>query len=249
MTVGHAQPAEGTNPVATEPPEQDGPAVPADRSADRRDSDTDTDGGEPNFSELLSQQLGGTRGLIESGVPVVVFVIVNIVWSLTPALVGAVATAVVIAGWRLARRETIRHAVNGLFGVLVGAVIAWRTGEAKDFHLTHIAAAAVYGVVLVGSVAFRRPAIGYVWAMVAAGGRHEWREQPQLVRTFRWLTLVWAAMFLSRAVVLGSLHLADQDDALGIMRIVMGMPFYLGALALTVWAVRRTTKDVQPADG
>lgn len=238
MTVGHTQPGEGTNPVTVEPSDDDDDAAAAQAG---RAADPPAEEGEPTFSELLSQQLGGVRGLTESGVPVVVFVIVNIIWSLAPALIGAVATAVVIAAWRLARRETIRHAVNGVFGVVVGAVIAWRTGEAKDFHLTHIGAAVIYGVVLLGSVAYRRPVIGYVWAMVAAGGRHEWRGQPHLVRTFQWLTLVWSGMFLSRAVVLGALYLADQDDALGIMRIVMGMPFYLGALGLTVWAVRRAT--------
>lgn len=235
MTVGHRESGEGANPVAVEPadPAGDDAAEPA----------------EPTFSELLSQQLGGVRGLTESGIPVVVFVIVNIAWSLTPALVGAVATAVVIAGWRLARRETIRHAVNGLFGVGLGALIAWRTGEAKNFHITHIYAAILYGAVLLGSVMVRRPAIGYVWAMVAAGGRHEWRGQPWMVRTFQWVTLVWAGMFLSRAVVLGGLYLADEENALGVMRIVMGMPFYLGALAITVWAVRRTTLQQEFADG
>lgn len=236
--MGHTQPGQGTDPVAVAPAPGDDPTgetVPP--------SDSDAEPGEPTFSELLSQQLGGVRGLTESGIPVVVFVIVNIAWSLTPALVGAVATAAVIAGWRLVRRETIRHAVNGMFGVVIGAVIAWRTGEAKNFHVMHIWAAVAYGAVLLGSIAVRRPAIGYVWAMVAAGGRHEWREQPPMVRAFQWVTLVWAGMFLSRAVVLGGLYLADDENTLGIMRIAMGMPLYLGALGLTVWAVRRTTRQ------
>jgi hypothetical protein len=41
--------------------------------------------------------------MVESSVPVLAFVLTNIVWSLTPALIVAVALAVAIAGYRLAR--------------------------------------------------------------------------------------------------------------------------------------------------
>src|SRR5262245_37954625 len=82
----------------------------------------------PSFSEQLADQLGGVRGLVESGIPVLVFVVTNILWSLRPAIVVAAGSAVAIAVWRLTRKESIRHAVNGLFGISLGAIIAWKTG-------------------------------------------------------------------------------------------------------------------------
>ena len=36
------------------------------------------------------------------------------------------------------QRKPVRHAVNGLFGIAIGAFIAWRTGEARDFYLPGI---------------------------------------------------------------------------------------------------------------
>ncbi len=200
---------------------------------------------EPTFSEMLADQLGGMRGLTESSVPVGVFVVVNIIWSLTPALVAAIGIALAIAVWRLVQRESVRHAVNGLFGIGIGVAIAWKTGDAKDFYLPGIVMAFVYGVVLIGSVVFRHPVIGYIWAIVSAGGKHTWRQHPRLLRAFRWVTLVWAAMFISRGLVQGALYLADAPNLLGTARLVMGAPLYLAALGITIWAVRRASGHEQ----
>src|SRR5262249_9611656 len=83
----------------------------------------------PSFSEQVAGQLGGVRGMIESSIPVLAFVLVNIVWDLKPALVVAVGLALAIAAYRLTRRQSVRHAVNGLAGIGIGALLAWKTGS------------------------------------------------------------------------------------------------------------------------
>jgi hypothetical protein len=195
--------------------------------------------GELSFSEQLAEQLGGVRGLTESGIPVLIFVIVNVVWSLNPALIGSVAVALGIVAFRAAQREPVRHAINGLVGVGIGAYIAWRTGDAKNYYLPGILMSFLYGGLLLLSVLARHPAIGYVWAVIAAGGKHTWRHRPQLLRTFQWLTMLWAAMFLAKGAMQGWLWWVDQATWLGIARLSMGYPPYLLMLGVTVWAVRR----------
>jgi hypothetical protein len=199
----------------------------------------------PTFSEQLAEQLGGVRGIVESGIPVLVFVIVNVAWTLRPALIISVASAVLIAGWRLSRKQSVRHAVNGLFGIGLGVILAWKTGSAKDFYLPGILLSLAYGVALLASVAFRRPLVGWIWSLVLAGGSMEWRDHPRLVRTFGWLTVLWAAIYLIKVVVQGGLYLANQANALGVARIALGYPPYAMLLAITVWAVRRV--HPQPA--
>lgn len=200
---------------------------------------------EPSFSEQLAEQLGGVRGLTESSIPVAVFVLVNVVWSLNPALIASVAVALGIVAFRARQREPIRHAINGLVGVGIGAAIAWRTGEARNYYLPGILLSLLYGGLLTISAAARHPVIGYVWAVIAAGGRHTWRHRPRLLRTFQWLTLLWAATFLLKGLVQGWLWSVDQATWLGIARLGMGYPPYLLMLGVTVWAVRRAT-DADP---
>jgi hypothetical protein len=199
----------------------------------------------PTFSEQVASQLGGVRGMIESSVPVLAFVTVNILWSLTPALYVAVGFALALAAYRLIRRESVRHALNGLFGIAIGAVVAWKTNSPKDFYLPGILYTLAYGVAMVGSVLARRPLVGWLWSLVVDKGAQRWRVDPGLRRIFGWLTVVWAATFFAKVVVNLLVYFADgltedqKASILGIMRIVLGFPPYALLLALTAWTVRR----------
>jgi hypothetical protein len=207
----------------------------------------------PSMSEQIAEQLGGVRGLIESSVPVLVFVLLNVLLgdnvadlekrtALSWAIGGAVGTAVLIGAYRLIRKEPVRHAVNGIFGIAVGAYLAWRTGEAKDFYLPGILLTLAQSAVLVISVGVRKPIIGYVWGVLANKGRHDWFDNKELFRTFQWLTLVWAGSLFVRAGVQGWLYLQDQATAIGVVRILISWPIYAATFAFTVWAVRRVTR-------
>ncbi|MGY0232352.1 DUF3159 domain-containing protein [Longispora urticae] len=210
----------------------------------------------PPFSEQLAGQLGGVRGLIESGIPVVVFVLGNVLFgyfktphALNWAIGSAVASALLIAGYRLYRKETVRHAVNGLVGIGIGAFLAYRTGDAKNFYLPGIITNGVYAAALLGSVLVNKPIIGYLWSVVANGGRQDWIGRPELTRTFRWLTCFWAGIFLFKGLVQYLIYLDGNATYLGVARLALGYPPWLLGLAITGWAVRRTTRRAQPDPG
>jgi hypothetical protein len=209
--------------------------------------DPDGDNRLPPFGEQMAQQLGGWRGMVESSVPILVFVVVNIAFSLRPAVIASVAVAMVIGVLRLAQRKPVRHAVNGLFGIAIGALIAWRTGEARNFYLPGIIQSYAFAAMLLISAAVRQPIIGWGWSVIAAGGTSEWRQNPRLVRTFTWLTIVWAVVWIAKVSAQAWLYLEKHDDLLGIARLVLGMPPYLLLIGLTVWVVRRVTRETSAA--
>jgi hypothetical protein len=198
----------------------------------------------PPFAEQVAQQLGGVRGLVESSVPVAAFVLANVIWSVKPAVGVAVGTAVAIAVVRLIQGRPVRHAINGLFGIALGAWLALRSGDARDFYLPGIIISLAYATAMVVSVALRQPIVGWLWSIVMAGGKSEWREQPRLVRTFGWLTMLWAATYVAKVAIQTPLYFADQATALGVARLLLGYPPYALLLALTVWAVRRETRAI-----
>jgi hypothetical protein len=217
----------------------------------------------PPFSEQMSQQLGGWRGLVESGIPVLVFVVVDMILgrffspddtlalvgekpALKLAIIASVGVAVLMAVARLAQGKPVRFAVNGLVGIAIGAVLAWRSGEERAFYLPGIIISLCYGLALLASVGVRQPLVGWIYSVVADGGRKEWRDDPRLVKTFAWLTVLWAATYILKAGLQWLLYLANADVALGVARIVLGYPPYLLLLALTVWMVRRY-KALNPA--
>ncbi|MGC4878824.1 DUF3159 domain-containing protein [Micromonospora sp. DT43] len=200
----------------------------------------------PTIAEQMADQLGGWRGLVESSIPVVVFVLANIIGDLRPAVIASVAVALLIAGLRLAQRRPIRHAVNGLFGVGIGAAIAWRTGDERDFYLPGILYGIGYGIALLISAVVRQPLVGWIWSVLVAKGRSEWRADPKLVRTFTRLTVLWGVVWLAKVGVQAGLYLAHEDTALGVARLALGYPPYALLLLITVWTVRRVTREPQP---
>ncbi|MEU8261200.1 DUF3159 domain-containing protein [Micromonospora sp. NPDC048999] len=200
----------------------------------------------PSLAEQMADQLGGWRGLVESSIPVVVFVIANIVGTLRPAVIASVAVALLIAGLRLAQRRPVRHAVNGLFGIAIGAAIAWRTGDERDFYLPGILYGIGYGLALLLSAALKQPLVGWIWSVLVAKGRSEWRDDPRLVRTFTQLTVLWGVVWLAKVGVQAGLYLAHQDTALGVARLALGYPPYALLLLITVWTVRRVTRENAP---
>jgi len=207
----------------------------------------------PTFSEQLASQLGGVRGTIEAAVPIVVFILVNQFWALRPALITAVTVAVGIGVYRLIRRQAVRHAANGLIGIVVGAAVAWRSGEARDVYLPSILYTAGYCAALLGSVVIRRPFVGWLWSVIADKGAQRWFRDRGLRRVFAWLTLVWAASYLIKLAgylwVYFDTGLTDDQQAsiLGILRLTLGTPLYALLLALTIWAVRRHQRGVGQA--
>jgi hypothetical protein len=202
----------------------------------------------PSLSEQVSQQLGGARGLIESSIPVLVFVLLNFVasrfdlWSLRTTTIVAVGFSLAVAGFRLTRHQPIRHALNGVFGIALGAAFALNSGEARDFHLPAIYFTAGYAIALAVSMVARRPLVGWIWSVMLDGGATRWYREASLLRLFTRLTSLWVLIYASKVVVQVWLFTSHRDDWLGIVRIVFGWPPYALLLALTIWSARRVIR-------
>lgn len=204
----------------------------------------------PPITEQISEQLGGVRGLIESGVPVGVFVITNVLWEdgLYGAIIAAVASAVIIAVVRAVRRQPIRHAINGLFGIALGAWLAWNSGDANEFYLPGVLYGFGYAVVLMGSVAVKHPLIGWGWSIIAGKGKADWRDDKRLVSLFGRLTMLWGIVFLAKNVLRLWMYLdGGMATALGIVTLLLGYPVTALLLLITFTAVRRSRVARSPA--
>lgn len=184
----------------------------------------------------MLDQLGGPAGMIDSGLPVVVFVIVNAIASLTPAIVAALAAGVLIAIIRLTRRKPVTQAIGGLFAVGIAAYIAHRMGSARGFFAFGIWIYVVYGGGLLLSILVRWPLIGVLWESLNGRGS-AWRADRKKLRRYDGATLVWVGVFAVRYLVQQPLYAADQVGWLAVTKIAMGYPLFVVAIILTVLIV------------
>ncbi|TFV53241.1 DUF3159 domain-containing protein [Blastococcus sp. TF02A-35] len=110
--------------------------------------------------EMVLEQLGGWRGMVDATLPTVAFVVANGIGGLRVGIWAAILAALVVFLLRMVRRETIQQAVSGLFAVGVAVAIASASGQARDYFVLGIVRSLAVGVVLLGSIPFRWPLVG-----------------------------------------------------------------------------------------
>lgn len=181
--------------------------------------------------------MGGLRGLLESTLPGLVFVVVFIATrELMPSLIAATALAVVALAVRLVLRQSGTMALGGFLGVMIGVVWAWRSGEAGDFFVWGLWVNAAYGLGVLISILVRWPVVGMIVGLL----RNQWgtwRESPAYPRYVA-ATWLWFGLFMVRLSVQLPLYLANQVGWLGTARLAMGVPLFALVLWLTWLLVR-----------
>ena len=184
----------------------------------------------------LSAALGGIRGSVETALPTVAFVAAW-VWrhDVRTAVAASAVVALVLLVSRLVARQTPRYVLSAVAATAVAAFFALRSGRAEDAFLPGILASAVWGAAALVSVLARWPVVGF---LVAAGDPRladdplGWRRDRGLVRVCQRLTMVLVGLYVLRVAVMLPMYLAGEVTLLGIAKIVLGWPAYLGAVAL-----------------
>lgn len=116
---------------------------------------------------LVLEQLGGWRGMVDATLPTIAFIVANSVAGLRTGIWAALAAALLAFLLRLLRRESVQQAISGLFAVGVAVAIAAFTGQARDFYVPGIIRNAGLTVILLGSIALRRPLVGVIAEFLA----------------------------------------------------------------------------------
>lgn len=176
--------------------------------------------------------LGGVKGLIDSGIPALVFLIAfNISHNLSISATYALALSAAITIFRLARRETIQNALSGVIGVGICFWFSRSTGKAEDFYLPGLITNLVYGIVYTLSILVGWPIIGVVLGPIF-GENFIWRKHPERKKMYAQASWLWVGLFVSRLIVQYPLYRAGNVNLLGTARLIMGYPLFFA----TGWA-------------
>ncbi|MGH6656173.1 MAG: DUF3159 domain-containing protein [Actinocrinis sp.] len=191
------------------------------------------------YGESILGAFGGKRGLFETGLPSVVFIIVYTATTrLNPSLWSAAALAVVLTIVRLVQKDKLQHALGGLFGVIVCVLFAKFTGQAKNFYLPGVLLNIGEAILFTASALVRWPVAGVVLGPIT-GEMTTWREQPERLKAYTLATWLLAAMFALRVAIEVPLYLANQITALGAAKVVLGYPLYIGVLFVCWRIIKR----------
>lgn len=189
--------------------------------------------------------LGGTRGLLDSGLPSIVFLIAyNVSHSLNKSAIISIALSIILAIARLVKRETLQHAISGVIGVAFCALLARHTGKAADFYLPGLIINVIYGSIYTVANLIGWPIIGLLLGPIL-GENLAWRKVPARKSAYRKAGWLWVALFASRLIVQYPLYKTNHLNWLGSARLIMGYPLFI-LVGWATWLILRKVPTVKP---
>jgi hypothetical protein len=187
---------------------------------------------------------GGKKGLIDSGIPSIVFLITfNVKHDLHAALYASVAVSIVLTVIRLIKRDTIQHAFSGLIGALICAWFANRTGNPSDVFLPKLLTNLAYGSAYLIANLAGWPVLGLMLGPIL-GENLLWRNDRVRKAAYLRAGWLWVGLFFTRIAVQYPIYRSGNVNLLGTVNLAMGYPLFL-ATAYGSWLILKgvpTTK-------
>jgi hypothetical protein len=194
----------------------------------------------------LLGSLGGVRGIIETVVPTLIFLVLHLLFNnLLLSTLIPVGVALLFVVVRFATKAPVQSAVTGVVILGVTAGLAIVTGKAENNFVPGILLNAAFLAAMLISLVARFPLIGVFVSLLLGEQAEGWRDNRTQYRALALATGVWAAMFALRLVVEVPLYLASNAAALAVAKLILGLPLYAIVLIAT-WLIIRSV--FAPAD-
>ena len=192
--------------------------------------------------------LGGKKGLIDSGLPSILFLVIfNISQELRNAIWAALTLSITLAIYRLARKDTIQHSVSGVIGVLICAYFANRSGNASDFYIPKLLTNLGYGsVYLIANIA-GWPILGVMLGPIL-GENLAWRKDPARKAAYIRASWIWVGLFFGRLVVQFPIYLSDNVNLLGAVNLAMGYPLFFATVYGSWMVLKNVPATIPPKE-
>lgn len=180
------------------------------------------------------EAFGGVRGMVETTVPGLVFVLsYTINRDLHISAIAALSLSALMAVARLVRRDTTKHAFGGVFGVAFGAVFAMMSGDAKNFFLPGMLYTLGLSVAYILSALVGWPLLGMVLGPLFRENL-SWRTRnPGRKTAYTKASYSWGFVLLAKSCITFPIYFFGDATQLGWLRVALGIPPFLLCVYLT----------------
>ena len=173
--------------------------------------------------EELRMVLAGRTKILDSILPPLFFVLLNAIWDMQVAIWASLGLAVVIAIYRLFKRQSLLYALGGAGGVALASAVAYLLGRAEGFFLPTIVSGAATVLLCLVSVIVGRPIVAFT-SFIARRWPLNWYWHPQVRPAYSEVTWMWVLFFGLRLLFQFNLFQKEAANLLGIVQLLTGWP-------------------------
>lgn len=192
----------------------------------------------------LKEMLTDPKAIMDGVVPPVLFVGVNALTNVKTAAYVAGTFGILVAVYRLIRRQKINYVAGGLLGLGLSIFLAVRSGKASSYFLPNTIIGLVYGGVALLSVLVARPLSAFLSRTLEDKPKN-WYRLPRVRRSHQLVTGTWALFFLARSAFRLMLINQGREGELAATAVLLGFPA-IAALTVGSWAFLRWRHGNEP---
>jgi hypothetical protein len=191
------------------------------------------------LEELKSVLKGKT---LDALIPPVIFVIINGIFGLVPAVIAAIGVGFFFMILRLIRRESWQYAVGGIGGVVLAGLLAYLTQNAASYFIPAMITSGIFLLMALVSLILKKPMAAWV-SHLTRGWPLDWFWREDVRPAYVEVTWIWALFFGMRFAL--QLLLIQQGEAttLGWVNLLLGWPVTVLILVISyvygIWRLSR----------
>jgi len=167
--------------------------------------------------------VAGRVKLMDSILPPLLFLVVNGLAGAEWAVGAALATSLLLAGWRWRQGESLLYALLGLAAAALAYLVVRLLGRAEGFFLPSIFTSGLTALLAVISILARRPLVAWS-SVLARRWPLGWYWHPKVRPAYAEVTWVWALFFGLRALLQLRFFQAGDAGGLALANLLGGWP-------------------------
>lgn len=185
------------------------------------------------IKEIYEELKGVISGkTIDAILPPAIYVITNNMFGLLTGIVLSLTIALILALYRLIRKETWQYAFGGFIGVMIASSFAYFTNSVESYFLPDAITSAFILLLVIISLIFKKPLAAWV-SHLTRGWKLEWFWRKDVKPAYTEVTIFWGIFFFFRLVI--EVYLLIEGNVLQLFwsKTLLGLPAIIIILIIT----------------
>jgi hypothetical protein len=174
----------------------------------------------------------GKGSLLDAILPPAIFLIVNSIFGFQAAMWTSLGLAVIIAGLRLGRGQSLLYALAGIGSIGLAIGIVWFLGRSVGYFLPNLISGGMTLALSLVSLLIRRPFVAWT-SFIARRWPLEWYWHPKVRPAYTEVTIAWTIFFAARLFWQYLLYQAQATSQLALINTLLGWPAIIFLLVLS----------------